>query len=133
MKLKELNVGKEVAALEPMTVKQLKERYAAVFGEGTTANNRTWLFKRIVWRLTAAHHGCVHQLPDPRRNQPCDTPEPQGRLIDGYVPTSTLLITARPAGHRQTPVPRLAFTAQRVLSKPWTHPARPGVRRPHLL
>jgi hypothetical protein len=57
MKPKDVNVGKEVAALERMTVKQLKERYGQVFGESTTANNRTWLFKRIVWRLQALAEG----------------------------------------------------------------------------
>ena len=36
MRPKELNVGREVAALERMTVKQLKKRYAQVFGETTT-------------------------------------------------------------------------------------------------
>jgi hypothetical protein len=29
-----LNVGKEVAALQRMTVKQLRERYAEIFGDG---------------------------------------------------------------------------------------------------
>lgn len=52
-----LNVAKEVAALERMTVKQLRERFGAVFGEATAANNKPWLVKRIIWRLQANAEG----------------------------------------------------------------------------
>lgn len=52
-----LNVGKEVAALQRMTVKELRARYADVFGEETAANNKPWLVKRIAWRLQATAEG----------------------------------------------------------------------------
>jgi hypothetical protein len=52
-----LNVGKEVAALLRMTVKELRARYADVFGEETPANNKAWLVKRIAWRLQAVAEG----------------------------------------------------------------------------
>src|SRR5260370_35342881 len=52
-----VNVGREVAAMERMTTKQLRERYAEVFGEATAANNKTWLMKRIAWRLQANAEG----------------------------------------------------------------------------
>jgi hypothetical protein len=50
----ELNVAKEVAAMERMTVDPLRARYAEVIGEGTNARNKQWLIKRIAWRLQAA-------------------------------------------------------------------------------
>ena len=53
----DLNIGKEVAALERMTVKQLRARYAEVFGEETLAQNKVWLIKRIAWRLQALAEG----------------------------------------------------------------------------
>jgi hypothetical protein len=53
----ELNVTREIAALQRMTTKQLKEKYAEVFGEATNGNNRTWLFRRIAWRLQALAEG----------------------------------------------------------------------------
>ncbi|GIW91260.1 MAG: hypothetical protein KatS3mg109_1692 [Pirellulaceae bacterium] len=53
----QLNVEKEVAALRRMTVKQLRQRYAEVFGEETHANNKAWLVKRIAWRLQAMAEG----------------------------------------------------------------------------
>lgn len=51
------NVGKELAALQRLTVNELRARYAEVFGEPTNANNRAWLVKRIAWRLQALAEG----------------------------------------------------------------------------
>ncbi len=53
----ELNIVREVAAMQRMTAKQLREKYAAVFGEDTRTNNRTWLVRRIAWRLQALAEG----------------------------------------------------------------------------
>src|ERR1700677_721706 len=52
-----VNIGKELAALQRLTIKQLKDRYAEVFGETTNAANRAWLIKRIAWRLQALAEG----------------------------------------------------------------------------
>lgn len=55
--MEQLNVGKELAALERLTVRQLRERYAEVFGEPTSSRHKDHLIKRIVWRLQAVAHG----------------------------------------------------------------------------
>ena len=47
----------EITALQKLTIQQLRARYAAVYGEGTSASNRTWLIKRIAWRLQALAEG----------------------------------------------------------------------------
>jgi len=39
----QLNVGKEVAAMQEMPVAQLRNRYAEVFGETTNARNKQWM------------------------------------------------------------------------------------------
>jgi hypothetical protein len=52
-----LNVGKELAALQRLSVKELRDRYTEAFGENTNANNRAWLIKRIAWRLQALAEG----------------------------------------------------------------------------
>jgi hypothetical protein len=52
-----LNVGMEVAAFQRMTVKELRAKYAEMFGEETPANNKGWLVKRIAWRLQALAEG----------------------------------------------------------------------------
>jgi Protein of unknown function (DUF2924) len=53
----QINVGKEIAALERMGVADLRAKYATVFGEATAAGNRTWLVRRIAWRLQALTEG----------------------------------------------------------------------------
>jgi hypothetical protein len=51
----------QIAQLQRFTVAQLRERYAEVFGEPTHANNKTWLIKRIAWRLQALAEGDLSQ------------------------------------------------------------------------
>ncbi len=52
-----LNLAQEVAALHRMTPAELREKYAAVYGEATVSKNRTWLVRRIAWRLQALDQG----------------------------------------------------------------------------
>jgi len=56
-----LNVANEVAALQRLSVKQLQARYAQAFGESTNVHNKTWLVKRIAWRLQALAEGDLSQ------------------------------------------------------------------------
>jgi hypothetical protein len=88
----ELNILHAVAALQRLTISQLRQRFADVFGEATRASNRTWLVKRIAWRLQALAEGDLSQRArqraselardaDLRLNAPCSksttvTPEP---------------------------------------------------------
>jgi hypothetical protein len=48
-----LNIAKEVAALQQMTVGQLQQRYVEVFGEPVRSRHRQYLIRRIAWRLQA--------------------------------------------------------------------------------
>lgn len=52
-----VNVARETAALQRLTVPQLRQRYAEVYAETTNAGNRTWLVKRILWRMQALAEG----------------------------------------------------------------------------
>ena len=52
-----LNVEKELAALRRMSVGQLRQRYAEVFGEPTRSRHKQWLIKRILWRMQALAEG----------------------------------------------------------------------------
>ena len=53
----ELNIVHEVATLERMTIGQLRQRFAELFGEATLASNRAWLVNRIAWRMQALAEG----------------------------------------------------------------------------
>jgi hypothetical protein len=50
-------LAREVAALQRLTVKQLRQKYAEVFDEETNGHNKAWLVKRIAWRLQARAEG----------------------------------------------------------------------------
>ena len=57
----ELNIVNEVAALQRLSIAQLRQRFADLFGEATAAGNRTWLIKRIAWRMQALAEGDLSQ------------------------------------------------------------------------
>jgi len=52
-----MNITKELAAMERMSVDALRGKYAAVFGEPTNARHKRWLVRRIAWRLQALDEG----------------------------------------------------------------------------
>jgi hypothetical protein len=53
----ELNLSKEQAALEKLSIGQLRERFAELFGATTHTANRVWLIRRILWRMQALAEG----------------------------------------------------------------------------
>ncbi|QDU44540.1 hypothetical protein Mal52_30230 [Symmachiella dynata] len=52
-----LNIHKEVAAMRRMTSRELRTRFEELFGEACRSNHKTWLIKRIAWRLQANAEG----------------------------------------------------------------------------
>src|SRR5271156_875599 len=52
-----VNVSQERATLERLTMRELRGRFAELFGEATLAGNRTWLVRRILWRMQALAQG----------------------------------------------------------------------------
>jgi len=52
-----LNIEKTVAAMERMTVDELRRKYAETFGEQTGGRHKQWLIKRIAWRIQANAEG----------------------------------------------------------------------------
>lgn len=56
-----LNIAKEVAAMQRITVDQLRDKYADVFGEMPRSRHKEWLVKRIAWRMQANAEGDLSQ------------------------------------------------------------------------
>jgi hypothetical protein len=50
-------VAQQMEALRDMTVAELRERYAEIFGEATRSSHKDFLRKRIAWRLQANEEG----------------------------------------------------------------------------
>lgn len=53
----QLDFEREVAALQQMPTGQLSERYAELFGEQTRSRHRTYLIRKIAWKLQTAAEG----------------------------------------------------------------------------
>ena len=53
----QLDIEEEVAALQELTVGELRERFAEVCGEPTRSRHRSYLIRRIAWRMQALAEG----------------------------------------------------------------------------
>ena len=97
-----LNVAKEVAALERMSVNDLCERYRETFGEETNARNKRWLVKRIAWKLQANAEGDISE---------------RARRLATKIALSTDIRSSFPKTRRRPTVETLT-TASTIISPP---------------
>ena len=51
------SIIRAIAEMKEMTVAQLKKKYWEVFGEEATVSNKTYLWKKIAYRLQEIKHG----------------------------------------------------------------------------
>jgi hypothetical protein len=56
-----LDLAAELAAFRRLNAQQLRRRFTELFGEATHTSNRTWLIKRLAWRLQALAEGDLSQ------------------------------------------------------------------------
>jgi len=101
-----IDVNAAERALEQMTVPQLKQRYAKVYGEETRTHHKVLLIKRILWRMQALREGDLSERArqrarelandaDLRRSSPrVRTPDAPGPRTNG----ESVVRVALPAG-----------------------------------
>jgi hypothetical protein len=102
----DLNIVNEVATLQRLTIGQLRQRFAELFGEATSASNRTWLVKRIVWRLQALAEGDLSERARRRaaelaRDADLRLNPPRSQTTDATPPEPVSVPT--PVDHRLPP------------------------------
>jgi hypothetical protein len=51
------DIDRELIQLQRLTTVQLRQRYLDTLGEAAHSSNKTWLIKRIAWRLQALAEG----------------------------------------------------------------------------
>ncbi len=51
------DIGQQVAALRQLTARQLRDRYAELFGEPPRSGHKEHLVRRIAWRMQALREG----------------------------------------------------------------------------
>jgi len=88
-------------ALGKLTVAELKQRYAEVFGEPTRVNHKQYLVKRIVWRMQALREGGLTERARRRAVELADDAEirltPPRRTTGAFAP-GTVVEAAFDAG-----------------------------------
>ncbi|MBN9521366.1 DUF2924 domain-containing protein [bacterium] len=109
-------LAKELAALERMTAAELRDKYAAVFGEPAASGNRAWLARRVGWRLQALAEGDLSERAraraaelardaDLRLTPPREQPEPShattapiAAVLDPRLPAVGTVLTRKYKG-----------------------------------
>jgi hypothetical protein len=112
-----LNVGKEVAALQRMTVRDLRTRYAEVFGEETRAGNKPWLVKRIAWRLQSQVEGDLSERARQRAAELANDADvrlspPKAKTTPPSPASRTKTATLAVAGDERLPLPGTLITRE---------------------
>ena len=103
-----LNIDKEVAAMKRMTVGQLQEKYAEVYGESTNGRHKEWLMKRIAWRMQANEYGGLSEAALARAREIANTSDlrttPPGENVPApWVETATQNLIHPPKQDRRLP------------------------------
>ena len=105
-----MTIAREIAALQRLTMPQLRGRYAEGFGETTNANNRVWLLRRIAWRLQSLAEGGLSERARQRAAELANdadlrTMPPRAKEPATLAPerTQTLPIGLRPDSRLPTP------------------------------
>jgi hypothetical protein len=101
-------VAKQVESLRDMTVAELRERYAEVFGEDTRSSHKDFLRKRIAWRLQANEEGGLSNRALRRAEELANDADlrllaPAARTVVGPF---------RPSGDRRLPMPGTVLTRE---------------------
>ncbi len=99
------NVAMQVAALERLSVRELRTRYAEDFGEATNAQNRTWLLRRLAWRLQALAEGDLSERARQRAAELAN--DADLRMNPPRVPVAASAAAAEPQVLRFKPDDRL--------------------------
>ncbi len=68
-------IEREVAAMRRMTTGQLRKQYAQVFGEESRSSHKTYLIRKIAWRLQAKAEGDLSLRARRRAEQLADDAE----------------------------------------------------------
>jgi len=94
-----LSIGKEVAALKKMAVKELRMKFAELFDDETRTGNKAWLIKRIAWRMQAHAEGGLSERARQRASELANEADlrmsppkatPVSRSLEDRTTTSTV-------------------------------------------
>ena len=94
MSTRRANIATEVNALKAMTVKEMRGKYAEVFGEPTRCRHKDYLIRRIAWRLQALEQGGLSERARRRAEELANDAD-----LRIFAPKKPLAINMPPTGH----------------------------------
>src|SRR5947209_4296527 len=111
------SIDQTLAALGNMTAAQLREQYLQVFGEPARTGNKTFLFKRVAWRIQSLAEGGLserakHRAEELARDADLRTSMPRPPKAAG---SSTVTLPLKPArgtvgAHARLPITGTVLT-----------------------
>ena len=110
MSTRHLNVGKELAALQRMSVGDLRSRYTEVFGEATNTWHKDWLVKRIIWRMQALAEGDLTERARRRAEELANDADLRCRPLRAPAAAQTQAARALANGNSRVPLPGSIIT-----------------------
>jgi hypothetical protein len=102
-----LNLSRELATIEKMTVGQLQQRYTDLFGETVRSRHKQYLIRRIAWRLQANAEGGLSEQALRRAEELANSADvrvtpPKGRISGS--PAARVESPAGPSDPRLPPI-----------------------------
>ena len=97
----EATMTTQISKLQKAGLKDLQEKYAKLFGKPTKSRNRTWLWRRIAWRIQELVYGGLSERAKRRLEELMPEAETALRVPRGRFQE------ARDASVRQTRDPRI--------------------------
>jgi hypothetical protein len=99
-----VDVNREMAALERMTLAELRSRYAELFDEPTRSRHRQSLMRRVVWRLQALAEGDLSERARRRAKELANDADlrlspPGPRHLPPSIPSSSAATRSMSAGN----------------------------------
>ena len=102
-----------------MTAEELRGEYATLYGETTRSGNRSWLAKRVAWRMQRLAHGGLSPAALARADELADGADLRLNPPPGHDPAAATLDTPAQGGGDDLPRdPRLPAPGS-VLARPY--------------
>jgi hypothetical protein len=93
----------QIQALRQMTVGQLRERWIELYGEPTGSRNRTYLWRRLAWRVQELQLGGLSDASKARMLELAPATFTRSQLPPGFRPESMVVPTSPGAISRRDP------------------------------
>ncbi len=83
-----MSIVTEIQALQRMTVGQLRVRWQALYGEPTRSRNRTYLWRRLAWRIQELQLGGLPESAKARILEIAPTTFERSQVPPGFTPVT---------------------------------------------